>query len=307
MAVAVVDCPAAIAIEGKLSVAPPPPSSGLSVPVGVIGPGDAVVLDEHRDADGGLDRAVGGGGQVGVDRRVGEVARADRPERDLAVDAAEVEPRPVEAGRALGGGVAVVGADDERVGAGRRLEAEAEREVRADVGVADLGAVDPDRGALVDGLEVELVDAVGRDRELRPVPGDRALEVLDPGRAGHRLGIGVVGDGDRRADEVAGRPVVVVAVVVGVQAADPVVAEGDPVGRTLLDPGLLGDGQRVGRGAAGVEDAGDEEDEDDQSRSGPAPRRRRPRRALSRRGARRERSTRVGARGLAAWLVVHPR
>ena len=219
-----------------------------------------VVVD--LDADRDLGRARRAGGQGRGDRRVDEVARAERAHRHLAVDPAEVEPGSVVAGQALGVRVPVVGPHDEQVGARPGVEVVLEREVGPDVGRAEVLAVEPDVGAEVDRLEAHRVAAAGRGRERGPVPGDRPGVVLDPGCPGDRRGVGHVGDRDGPPGEPALRPPVAEAPVGRVAGQDPARAERDPVGRTLDDRRLVRRVDRVGAGAARRADEHREEDDD---------------------------------------------
>ena len=142
----------------------------------------------------------------------------------LAVDPAEVEPEPVPAVALHRRRPAPVGAHDERVAlAGLEERLDLEREVLAGVRAHEV-AVDEDLGLVVDGLEADRVEAVGRDLDLRPVPADRPAErvdaapAADPRRARH------VRDADEIAAEIAVRVALVQAGVaeVALEAPQPV-------------------------------------------------------------------------------------
>ena len=87
-----------------------------------------------------------------------QLALADRAHFHLAVEAAPVEPRAVEALARLRAGVAPVDPHDDRVRARGELRAQLERQVGAAVG-AQRAAVHPDVGAEVRRLEAERVGA----------------------------------------------------------------------------------------------------------------------------------------------------
>ena len=110
-------------------------------------------------------------------------------------------------------------------GAGRQRDARLEREVLALVLGFEL-AVDPDAGAVVDGLEADRVEPVDRHVDVRAVPADAAAEralallAVDLRRVGH----------ERRLDELAaavltGRVALVVAEVLRVLLEAPQPAE----------------------------------------------------------------------------------
>ena len=97
-----------------------------------------VVADFHADPHGGLpgDRSGIGqhvGRERGLDGWVEQLAFADRPYADIAVDPAPVEPRAVKAFARLRRRVAPVDADDDGVRAGRYPRARFERQVGAAV------------------------------------------------------------------------------------------------------------------------------------------------------------------------------
>ena len=179
-------------------------------------------------------RAVGG--QLRVHLRVADLARADAADRDAAVDAAEVEPQPVPAVALHRGRAVPVRAHDEVVRhACRELHAHLERQVLALVLALEL-AVDVDARTVVDGLELDDVGPVDRDRDVRAVPADAALERVlalaprDLRRVGH----------ERHAHELATLELaelvaLVEADVVGILAKAPAAVELHAVAGAAID------------------------------------------------------------------------
>ena len=185
--------------------------------------------------------------QVRADRRLGEFAGAHRTQRDLAVDAAVVEPRPVPALRLHRIGIAPVGAHDEPV---RALRLEGDGRLEGQVGADVRGhepAVEPHRRAVVDRLEAQDVAARAAHAQVALVPGDAAGE-----RArGQRSGVGHVGHGHRAPAEAAARPAPPRAGGRRVRPHAPAGVQRGAVGRPAADPGLRAAGddgaRRCGR------------------------------------------------------------
>jgi hypothetical protein len=166
----------------------------------------------------------GAAGQARLQHGVHELARADPADRHAAVDAAEVEPQAVPAVALHGVGPAPVGAHDERVAdAGLQGRAHLEGQVLARVAADEL-AVDEDLGLVVDRLEADRVETVGRHLDLRAIPADHAAERGDAAAAADPRGIG----DERDPDEIAAERALGVAlgeadvVAVGFEAPQPV-------------------------------------------------------------------------------------
>ena len=197
-----------------------------------------------------LDRGVAGGArQDRPDLHLGDVDPLDRAQIHLAQQAAVVPPAAAGSGGQVALGAAVVDPHDQAVDAAAQpLEVELERQVGARVG-ADLAAVEPHRGPVVDGLEADDPAAVGlahvarerlgREREVAAVPADRAVH------ARRRDVAGVVGVGNRHRGPAVGRrdvakPALRLAHVGRVGAVQPGASEQIPAGLAVLVEGPLG-------------------------------------------------------------------
>src|SRR5207244_599661 len=100
-------------------------------------------------------------------------------------------------------------------------------------------AIDPDGGAMVDRLEAQRVRPRLRDRQRRPVPTDRAVEITPPRGPRHRPCVGHVRDRDQLAGEALMPPTArepevagVALRVAGVAAAIVAGGGGDDAGKT---------------------------------------------------------------------------
>ena len=119
-------------------------------------------------------------------RRRVDLARAERADRDLAVDAAEVEPGAMPRGRLHRRRRAPVGAHDERVAAGAQSRAAPRRAGTPRCGAPTRRPSRKTRRAVVDGLEADRVVGVGGHLDRGPVGRDAALEApLARGAADH--------------------------------------------------------------------------------------------------------------------------
>ena len=204
----------------------------------------AVVAHLHAERHVGLELPGRRTPQRRLQRRRPELALADRPDADLAVEAAEVEPRSMEAGLRLGVRVTPVDADDERMDAGAQDGAVFEREELAGVRPEPV-SVEPGRGQEVGRLEVQRVEAGPRDAEVRPVPGDRAVVVGVDAGAAHGRRIDHVGDGDPPSAEGAALQTLAQPDVARIEVQHPG-AQCDPSRLALVD--RRGTDVRAGRG-----------------------------------------------------------
>ena len=172
---------------------------------------------------------------MGADGDPADLARAHAAQRHLAVQAAVVEPRPVEALRGLALGRAPVDVDHEPVHPAGQPRPHGERRVGAAVR-SHRAPVEVDVGLEGRRGEVDRVVAA-RHADVAPVPALRAAEGDRRRRAPERLRVGGVGDPDRAPAEGAGGP--------ARRDADPVRVGGvAPAGRQRDAPRGAGVGHR---------------------------------------------------------------
>ena len=222
-------------------------------PLTAVGPGQAHLLpraghvaDEHLllDVRVALRTRVE---RADLDLR--QVGGLHRPQVDLAQDPPVVPPLSARTGREVGGGAAVVDAQNQSVDAAAQSgQVELPRQIGAGV-AADLASVQPHGRAVVDRLEADdpvpvglghvARERAGRKREVAAVPADVAVH------ARLREIAGVVGVGNRGRRPAGGRgdvppPPLGEADVRGVGAVEPGPPEQVAAGLPVAVPSALG-------------------------------------------------------------------